>query len=119
MGKVPVMAVCILVMVAVAAPVFANGVSAKKGTLSKFASKAYKGGCAVLQETEGHLSGCLRHTFGLFNPCLDLVKGCAGTVLSPVEKAAGYVGKVAARPKAAPKKAPQNIPMPKKPSMPE
>ena len=119
MGKVPVMVLCILVMIALAAPVLANGVSGKEGTISKFASRAYKGGCTVLQETEGHLSGCLRHTFGLFNPCLDLVKGCAGTVLMPVEKAAGYVCKVATKPKAAPKKATKDIPVPKKPSMPE
>lgn len=119
MGRLPVMAVCILVMVALAVPAFANGVSGKQGVVSKYASRAYKGGCAVLQETEGHVSGILRHTFGLFNPCLDVVKGCAGLALSPVEKTAGYVCKVAARPKAAAKKGTQDIPVPKKPSMPQ
>lgn len=119
MGKLPVIAVCILVMVAVAAPVLANGVSGKQGAVSKYTGKALKAGCTVLQETEGHLTGCLRHTFGLFNPCLDLVKGCATLALSPVEKTAGYLAKVTARPKAAPKKGTQDIPAPKKPSMPE
>jgi hypothetical protein len=113
------MALCILVMVALAAPVFANGASAKEGVVSKYAGKTFKAGCTVLKETEGHVSGCLRHTFGLFNPCLDLVKGCATLALSPVEKTAGYLAKVTARPKAAPKKGTQDIPAPKKPSMPE
>jgi len=119
MGKTPVMVVCILVMVALAAPVLANGVPSKQGAVSKFTGKVLKTGCNVLQETEGHLTGCLRHTFGLFNPCLDLIKGCAGTALSPIDKAAGYVSKVAVRPKAASKKGTPDIPVPKKPSMPE
>lgn len=119
MVKTALTLVCVLLMVAIATLAFANGASEKSGTVSKVTTKIYKGSVARVQETEGHLTGILRNTFGLFNPCLDLVKGCTATILYPVEKTAGYVAKAVSRPKPAIKKEIQDIPVPKKPDIPK
>jgi hypothetical protein len=119
MAKTALSLVCVLLMVALATLAFANGASEKGGTISKATTKFYKGSVAVVQETEGHLTGILRNTFGLFNPCLDLVKGCTSRVLFPLEATANYVAKVTTKPKPVIKKEIQDIPVPKKPDLPQ
>ncbi len=119
MDRMFISAVCILAILALTVPAFADGASGTGGSVKKFTSNVYKRGSNIAQETEGHISGCLRHAFGLFNPCLDLVKSCTGMVLWPVEKSVGYVTKAATRPAKVQKKDIQEIPVPKKPDMPK
>jgi len=119
MSKTPMLAFCALLILALAAHALANGTSAKGLSVSKVGGQIYKGGTAVLVDTEAHLTGCLRNIFGLFNPCLDLVKGCAGVALTPIEKPFDWLAKAAVRPRAAGKKESQGIPVPEKPKLPK
>jgi hypothetical protein len=118
MSKIAKIALCALLVVALAIPAFANGASEKRSSASKVTSAIYKGGATALDTTEGLFSGCLRRTFSLFNPCLDFVKGCANVALMPIEKPLEYVEKAAFKPRQA-KKAKSKIPEPQKPEIPQ
>lgn len=117
MGKMPMIVICACLIAALALPAFANGTSGTVGTIYKMPKKVYSGGAAIARETEGHLTGMLREAFGLFNPCLDLIKGCTGVVLIPLEKPFAYLGGAKARPKAV-RKGNDKIPVPEKPALP-
>jgi len=93
MSKIAKIALCTLLVLALAIPAFANGASEKRSSASKVTGAIYKGGATALETTEGLFSGCLRRTFSLFNPCLDFVKGCANVALMPIEKPLEYVEK--------------------------
>lgn len=118
MSKIARIALCALLVVALAVPAFANGVSKKRSTTSKVTGAIYRGGATALEGTEGLLSGCLKRTFSLFNPCLDFVKGCANIAVMPIEKPLAYVEKVAFKPRHA-RKAAAKIPEPQKPEIPQ
>ncbi len=84
MNKAPVLVICAFLTVALAIPAFAGG---SDGSVAYKAGKAvYSHGSKVITNTEHHLTNGLRNVFGLFNPCLDLIKGCTHVVLYPVEK---------------------------------
>jgi len=118
MGKMPMIAICAFLMVALALPAFANGTSgATVRTLYKMPQKVYGGGVAIARETEGHVTGLLREAFGLFNPCLDLIKGCTGVVLIPLEKPFAYLGGAKAKPKVGMQRT-DKIPVPERPALP-
>lgn len=53
----------------------------------------YRGGASMVEQTEGLVSGVLKGTFSLFNPCLDIVKGCTNIVLAPIEAPFSYFSK--------------------------
>jgi hypothetical protein len=118
MSKLAKIALCALLVVALAIPAFANGAPEKRSTASKVKGAIYKGGATALETTEGLLSGCLRRTFSLFNPCLDFAKGCAGIALMPIEKPLDYIEKAAFKPRQA-KKSAAKIPEPQKPEIPQ
>ena len=102
MNKTPWILICALLIVALAVPALANGTSTMGRSISKVPGKVYSGTKAVLVETEGHLTGMLREAFGLFNPCLDLVKCCTRPVLVTLEKPFDYAGRyVSKRAKSA------------------
>ncbi|HMK36004.1 MAG TPA: hypothetical protein VK463_13105 [Desulfomonilaceae bacterium] len=114
-------ALCGLLIVAVAIPAFAGGSpdsKAKSSKVAKIGDTVYQGGAQVLERTEGLFTGCLRNTFSLFNPCLDFVKGCSKVVFAPIEKPLDYLEsayyKRTSRAKGA---AP--VPEPKKPEIPK
>jgi len=118
MIKIVKITLCALLIVALAVPALADGASEKRSTTSKVTGAIYKGGATALESTEGLLTGCLRRTFSLFNPCLDFVKGCANVALIPIEKPLEYVEKAAFKPRQA-KKAAAKIPEPQKPEIPQ
>ena len=118
MDKRAVIAVSVLLIVALAIPTYA-GVSYKKGgSIYGVASKIYSRSTSILADTEGHVPGILRNTFGLFNPCLDLIKGCSTVVLAPVEVPLRFVTDSISKPTRRSKRAVQKIPVPKKPKIP-
>lgn len=102
---------CILLVAALATPALSgNGAASALG-------KVYQESASVGEQVEGAFSGCLKRTFSLFNPCLDLVKGCASIALIPIEAPFNLVSRVACSTpvqKHAPK-----VPMPKKPELPQ
>jgi hypothetical protein len=118
MSKIAKITLCALLIVALAIPAFAGGAPEKRSTASKVKGAIYEGGATALETTEGLLTGCLRRTFSLFNPCLDFVKGCATVALMPIEKPLDYVEKAAFKPRHA-KKAAAKIPEPQKPEIPQ
>lgn len=103
-----------LLITAMAAPGFAAGTANTSYSLSQISGTVYKGGASALDTAEGAVSGVFRRTFGLFNPCLDLVKGCSDRILSPIEKPFAYVESAVFKPKAP---GTGKVPAPKKPEM--
>lgn len=91
MTNIAKITICALLIAALAVPAFAGGPAKKPSTFSRATHGIYSGAACVLDRTEGLLTGCLRTTFGLFNPCLDVVKGCTSRVLAPVERPFAYV----------------------------
>jgi hypothetical protein len=101
MSTIAKLAVCGLLIVALAVPAFADGVPHKKA--SSVLGKMHQAGTTALVQTEGLVSGCLKNTFCLFNPCLDFVKGCTNIVLAPIEKPFDYLEAKLSKPKQAKK----------------
>jgi hypothetical protein len=118
MNKIAKVMLCALLIVALAVPAFAGGAPGKRSAASKVKGAIYEGGATALGTTEGLVTGCLRRTFSLFNPCLDFVKGCATVALMPIERPLDYVEKAAFGPRHA-KKAAAKIPEPRKPEIPQ
>lgn len=103
---------CGCLIAALAVPAFANGGPGKGSTVSKISGTAYKSGAQVLDKTGGVVNGCLKNAFSLFNPCLDVVKGCTDRVLYPLDKGFSYVETAAS--KTWPLKKAPKAPAPKK-----
>lgn len=122
MSKIAKIALCALLVVALAIPAFADSAAQKQSTGPRVADKVsdavYKGSISAFQTTEGLLSGCLKKTFGLFNPCLDLAKITAEIALIPVEKPMEYFESAVLTPRPA-KKAAAKVPEPQKPEIPQ
>jgi hypothetical protein len=109
MTRTATIALCGLLVLTLSALAFdsaaADGGSAT-AKVGKAAKAAYRGGVNVADRAEGLFSGCLRTCFSLCNPCLDLVKGCAGYAVLPIEvpfsfvekQAYSYLGKGKAKP---------------------
>lgn len=118
MNKAFMVAICGLLIVAVAIPAVAGGPPSykAKSSVSKVGNTVYQGGATVLEGAEGLFSGCLRTTFSLFNPCMDVVKGCSTIVFAPIEKPLDYLERAYYKP---PKKAAVRVPEPKKPEIPK
>lgn len=112
MNKTPMIMACTVLVIALTVPAIAGS------PVTKVSKRVYKGSSTVLVDTEGHLTGIMRNTFGLFNPVLDLVKGCTGVVLSPVELPFAVMAKATAKPKLYRTKGNRKVPVPKKPKIP-
>ena len=85
MSKTLTAVVCGCLIVALAIPAYAGG-APERSAVSRAGGTVYKSGAHLLDRTEILVNGCLKNTFSLFNPCLDFVKGCTTTVLSPLDK---------------------------------
>lgn len=109
-------ALCGLLILALAMPAAANGAPEKRSTVSKVGGTIYKGAGSILDRSERLVSGCLKNCFSFFNPCLDLVKGCTNVVMAPVEKPFAYVENAWAK---RGHKAALKVPTPKKPEIPQ
>ncbi|MBM4326780.1 MAG: hypothetical protein FJ118_06410 [Deltaproteobacteria bacterium] len=120
MIKPIMMAVCVIVAISLAVPVsWADG-SLKDVSLRKIPGQAYSKGANIAKETEYHVTEIMRNTFSLFNPCLDLIKGCTGVIMTPLEGPLSIFGKPAPKAKAsATKPAETKIPPPEKPALPQ
>lgn len=118
MNKALVIAICALLIAALAVPA-AAGKSANGSKVYKISSNAYYEGKSRLVETEAHLTGMFRNAFALFNPCLDTIKVVTSVALYPIEKPLDMVAKSTFKRKPVRKAAPQKIPQPKKPEMPK
>jgi hypothetical protein len=118
MNKAFKVAICGLLIVAVAIPAIAGGPpsSKAKSAVSNVGKSVYQGGATVLEGAEGLFSGCLRTTFSLFNPCMDAIKGCSTIVFAPIEKPLDYLERAYYKPRKA---AVLRVPEPKKPDMPK
>jgi hypothetical protein len=108
LGKI--IALTLVIAVAVASPVAAGSRPNDSTTY-----KLYRGGVSTLERTEGLISGVLKGTFSLFNPCLDVVKGCTSIVLAPIEYPFTYLSQ--SKKRVATKRS--KVPVPKKPELPK
>ena len=77
MNTVKVIAFAIVIAVCTVSPVVAG-----TSYIDSATNTLYRGGASVAENTEGLVSGVLKGTFSLFNPCLDIVKGCTSIVLA-------------------------------------
>lgn len=80
-------------------------------------NSVYDRGASVAGNTHDRLTEIARNSFGLFDPCLDLVKATAGLVLSPLSLPFEYWDNDKSR--RVSRKAAASIPVPKKPEMPK
>jgi hypothetical protein len=112
-----IISVCFLASSILAGPPPDGGLSLSK--VSKYGGKITGGTKAYLADTEAHVTGCLRNVFGLFNPCLDMIKGCASLALYPIEKPISMISHSFSKPKPpAGKKGADEVPAPEKPNLP-
>ncbi len=118
MSKIAKILLCALLVAALAVPAFAKSTCARRTTSSKVTRAIYRGSATALERTEGLLTGCLRRTFSLFNPCLDFAKGAATIAFMPIEKPLDYIERAAFKPYRTRRAAPR-IPEPKKPEIPK
>ncbi len=100
--------ICGCLIAAMTCAAFANG-APERSTASRYGGAVYKGGSQILDRSGMLVNSCLKSTFGLFNPCLDFVKGCTTLVLSPLDKGFAYAENTVAKqwPKKRTVKAPQ------------
>jgi hypothetical protein len=103
---------CILLVVALATPALCGNHSTS--TLGNL----YTQSAAAGDQVGAALNGCLKRTFSLFNPCLDLVKGCTSIALIPIEAPFNLVSRLTCSSPPVHKHAPK-LPMPKKPELPK
>lgn len=115
MAKLAKIAVCTLMALLLSVPAFSGSAPRKGSYVSTVTGSIYNGGATVLDKAEGLFSGCLKRTFGLFNPCLDFIQGCTGYVLAPIEKPLAYLDRYAGKAKS--KQAASSVPTPKKPEL--
>ncbi len=105
-----IIALVLVIAVVVALPVAASARSNDSTTY-----KIYRGGVSAAEQAECLVSGVLKGTFSLFNPCLDIVKGCTSIVLAPIEYPFSYLSQSGKR--VATKRS--KVPVPKKPELPK
>jgi|GEM_PF-457179 len=128
MSKIAQILICGLLVCVLVVPAFAGNAPDGRPSSSKAVTVTktiYHGGAAVADRAEGLFSGCLRTVFSVCNPCMDLVKGCTGFVMAPVEipfaylerTVAGSYGKGPAKRPVA--KKPVTVPAPEKPELPQ
>lgn len=117
MARFVTVTIVLCLVLALALPAMASGkAAAPKSTAAKISNAVYDGGATALDTAEGVFSGCLRRCFGFFNPCLDIVKGCTGIVMLPIERPLSYFDKGSAETAAKPYKVKkQSIKIPEEP----
>lgn len=118
MFKILRMALCVSLIVALAAPVFAAAKGPNKSFTSEVATNVYETGANVVDRADGFVNSALKRTFSLFNPCLDAIKFCSDRVFAPIQMPIDYVESKIYKTKPATKKA-VAVPEPLKPVMPK
>ena len=103
-------AIGVLLIIVLASPAFSANRNSTMGHV-------YSTSVSLAEQAEGAFSSCLKRTFSVFNPCLDLVKGCTSIVLLPVEAPFNLLSRYTWAP--APRKVHKKVPAPKKPELPK
>ena len=117
MNKTFVIAVCALLIAALTVPVYA-GKSTIGSKAHKVSNTIYYKGKTYVTDTEAHLTDMFRNAFALFNPCLDMIKGCTSVCLYPIEKPLEMIDQATSKGKRVRKAKAHKIPQPKKPELP-
>lgn len=95
MDRILRIGLCLALVVVISLPALVLAKAGKDTNISNIPTKVYDGGVRVLDRTEGILNQCLKSTFSLFNPCLDVVKMCTDVVLKPLNYPFDYAeGKI-------------------------
>ncbi len=93
--------IALLLTVILIIPALADGTGKIRSTARGVAGSVYQSGATALDQTETAVTACLTRTFKLFNPCLDLVKGCTSMVLAPIQGPLDYCAGAKAKPRAS------------------
>jgi hypothetical protein len=117
MDRILKMGVCLTLIVVLSCPAIVLAKNAGQSTFVNMTNQVYDGGAKALDKTEGILNQCLKSTFSLFNPCLDIVKMCTDVALKPLNYPFDYVEGKLYKPKVVNKRV--EIPAPQKPVMPK
>lgn len=112
------MALCVCLMIALAAPAFAAAKGPNKSFTSDMAGAVYNTGANAVDRADGFVNSALQRTFSLFNPCLDIIKFCSDYAFAPIQKPIDYVEGKIYKTKPAQKKA-VVVPAPQKPEIPK
>ncbi len=91
--------ITVLLILTLTIPALADDTRQKSSGARRVASSIYHGGASVIDLTEGAISSCLKRTFSVFNPCLDMIKGCTTRVLTPIQAPIDYFAGVTTKPK--------------------
>ncbi len=118
MFKILRMALCVSLMIALAAPAFAAAKGPNKSFTSDMVGSVYDTSANVVDRADGIVNSCLKRTFSLFNPCLDAIKFCSDIAFTPIQKPIDYVEGKIYKTKPVAKKA-VGVPAPLKPVMPK
>jgi hypothetical protein len=118
MFKIMKMALCVSLIVALAAPAFAAAKGSNKSFTSDVVGSVYSTGANAVDTADGFVNSALKRTFSLFNPCLDAIKFCSDRVFAPIQMPIDYVEGKIYKTKPAYKKA-VAVPTPLKPVMPK
>ena len=110
MNKIGLAFVCVILVTLMIIPVVEANGSRKAGALTKYGYQAYHGSATIVRDTGIHVTEIFRNTFALFNPCLDMVKGCSSIVMYPANFTYDMVAGKKYRVKRYSKKAGQKSP---------
>ncbi len=117
MFRALIIALSLCIALAFSVTAFADPGKSVGSVVVNAGNSVYDRGTSIAANTHDRLTGIARNTFGLFNPCLDLVKATAGLALSPLSMPFEYWGNDKA--KRVSKKSAASIPVPKKPELPK
>lgn len=99
MDRILRIGLCLALVLVIAFPAVVLAKPDKHSKISAIPGKIYHGGTVALDKTGGVVNQCLKSTFSLFNPCLDVVKMCTDVVLKPLNYPFDYVEKKIYKPK--------------------
>jgi hypothetical protein len=116
MDRILKIGVCLALIVVLSCPAIVLAKGDAQSRISKLTTSVYHSGVKAIDRTEGILDQCLKSTFSLFNPCLDVVKMCSDVVFKPLNYPFDYVEKRMYKPRVVKKSI--VIPTPEKPELP-
>ncbi|MGC8659910.1 MAG: hypothetical protein ACP5U1_12635 [Desulfomonilaceae bacterium] len=116
MDRILKIGVCLSLFVILSFPTIVLAKNTVRSKLSNLTTTVYHKGAKALDKTEGVIDTCLKSTFSLFNPCLDVIKMCSDVAFKPINYPFDYIEKRIYKPRLVKKR--MEIPAPQKPEMP-
>ncbi|MGC8602239.1 MAG: hypothetical protein ACP5VS_00975 [Desulfomonilaceae bacterium] len=116
MDRILKIGVCLTLMLVLSCPAIVSARGGAKSKISQFTTNIYNKGSKALDRTGGVLDNCLKSTFSLFNPCLDVIKMCSDVAFKPLNYPFDYIEKRIYKLKTVKKRI--EIPVPEKPEIP-